>query len=44
MFLSIPLTITIKIMLEQNEHTQWIAVLLGTEDETKQILKVKTKK
>jgi len=38
MFLSIPLTITIKILLEQNERTQWIAVLLGTEDETKQIL------
>jgi len=39
MFLSIPLTITIKIMLEQNERTQWMAVLLGTEDETKQMLK-----
>jgi predicted PurR-regulated permease PerM len=39
MFLSIPLTITIKIMLEQNERTQWMAVLLGTEDETKHMLK-----
>jgi predicted PurR-regulated permease PerM len=39
MFLSIPLTITIKIMLEQNERTQWMAVLLGTGDETKHMLK-----
>jgi len=39
MFLSIPLTITIKIILEQNERTRWIAVLLGTEKETKQMLK-----
>jgi len=39
MFLSIPLTITIKIMLEQNERTQWMAVILGTEEETKEILK-----
>lgn len=38
MFLSIPLTISIKIMLEQNESTKWIAVLLGTGGETKQIL------
>ncbi len=38
MFLSIPLTITIKIILEQNEQTRWIAVLLGTEKETKQML------
>ena len=30
MFLSVPLTMTIKIVLEQNEKTQWIAVLLGT--------------
>jgi len=30
MFLSVPLTITIKIVLEQNEKTKWIAILLGT--------------
>jgi len=38
MFLSIPLTITIKIILEQNKRTKWIAVLLGTEKETRQML------
>jgi predicted PurR-regulated permease PerM len=40
MFLSIPLTIAIKIMLEQRKDTQWIAMLLGTGHETKQALKV----
>ncbi len=30
MFLSVPLTISIKIVLEQNEKTRWIAILLGT--------------
>jgi len=38
MFLSIPLTITIKIMLEENKRTKWMAVLLGTVKETKQML------
>jgi predicted PurR-regulated permease PerM len=38
MFLSIPLTITIKIMLEQNPQTQWMALMLGTEEETRQKL------
>lgn len=33
MFLSVPLTITIKIVLEQNEKTKWIAILLGTPDD-----------
>ena len=37
MFLSVPLTMTIKIILEQNKSTQWIAILLGTEAETKKI-------
>jgi predicted PurR-regulated permease PerM len=35
MFLSVPLTITIKIALEQNEKTRWIAVLLGTPRDAK---------
>ena len=35
MFLSVPLTITIKIVLEQNEKTRWIAVLLGTPGDAK---------
>lgn len=38
MFLSVPFTMTIKIILEKNEKTKWIAVLLGTENETKSIL------
>lgn len=35
MFLSVPLTITLKIILEQNENTRWIAILLGTTKEAK---------
>jgi predicted PurR-regulated permease PerM len=31
MFLSVPLTMTIKIALESNNDTRWIAVLLGSE-------------
>ena len=30
MFLSVPLTMSIKIILEQNPKTQWVAILLGT--------------
>ncbi len=33
MFLSVPLTMTIKIMLEQNPKTEWIAIILGTQEE-----------
>ena len=33
MFLSIPLTISIKIMLEQHPNTKWMAVILGTQKE-----------
>lgn len=35
MFLSVPLTMAIKIFLEQDDKTKWIAVLLGTSDEAK---------
>lgn len=38
MFLSVPLTMTIKVMLEQNESTKWVAILLGTEEETKKMM------
>ena len=35
MILSVPITMTIKIILEQNEKTKWIALLLGTPAEAK---------
>ena len=38
MFLSVPITMTIKIFLEQNEKTKWIAILLGTPDEASSYL------
>jgi AI-2 transport protein TqsA len=41
MFLSVPLTMTIKIILEQNENTKWLAILLGTPDEAKTYLQKK---
>lgn len=36
MLLSVPLTITLKIALESNEDTHWIAVLLGPEESAKE--------
>jgi AI-2 transport protein TqsA len=41
MFLSVPLTMTIKIILEQNEKTRWLAILLGTPADAKNYLQVK---
>ena len=38
MFLSVPLTMSIKIILEQNPKSKWIAILLGTQDEAEVIL------
>jgi predicted PurR-regulated permease PerM len=37
MFLSVPLTMSIKIMLEQTENTKWIAMLLGTSKDVKKL-------
>jgi predicted PurR-regulated permease PerM len=41
MFLTVPITMTIKIILEQNEKTKWLAVLLGTPAEAKIFLENK---
>ncbi len=41
MFLSVPLTMAIKIMLEQNPKTKWIAITLGTQGEAEAILNKK---
>ena len=41
MFLSVPFTMTIKIILEQNEKTKWLAVLLGTPAEAEAYLQQK---
>ena len=39
MFLSVPLTMGLKIALEQNEKTKWISILLGSENEATAIAK-----
>ena len=39
MVLSVPLTMTIKIILEQNDNTRWLAILLGTPTEAEIYLK-----
>ena len=44
MFLSVPLTMAIKIMLEQNENTKWMAIVLGTEAEAQAVLDAKKSK
>ena len=41
MFLSVPFTMTIKIILEQNEKTRWMAILLGSPAEAKIFLEQK---
>jgi AI-2 transport protein TqsA len=41
MFLSVPFTMTIKIILEQNDKTRWIAIILGTTDDAKAFLQNK---
>ena len=41
MFLATPFTLTIKIIMEQNEKTRWLAILLGTPAEAKSYLQNK---
>ena len=41
MFLSVPFTMAIKIILEQNENTRWLAILLGTPADAKIYLEQK---
>lgn len=38
MFLSVPLTMFFKIMLEQNPETKWISIILGTKEDAESIL------
>ena len=38
MFLSVPLTMTVKIMLEHNPETRWIAIILGTKKDAKALI------
>jgi len=44
MFLSVPLTMTIKIILEYNENTRPLAVLLGTDEDAMKLINEKKKK
>ncbi|MCX6224930.1 MAG: AI-2E family transporter [Bacteroidia bacterium] len=44
MILSVPITMAIKIILEQNEKTRWLAILLGTPDEAKNYLEESERK
>ncbi len=39
MFLSVPLTMAIKIMLEQSQSTRWLAVVLGTRKDAEEMIK-----
>ena len=43
MFLSVPLTMAIKALLELNENTRWMAVLLGTGDDAEKIMRGEVK-
>jgi len=42
MLLSIPLTIMIKIILDDNNNTRWISILLGTGTDIKKVSKINT--
>ena len=36
MFLSVPLTMAIKIALDTSQNTRWLGILLGPEDEAEE--------
>lgn len=40
MFLSVPLTMAIKIIFEQRKSTRWIGILLGTGEEAEQLMEM----
>ncbi len=43
MFLAIPLTMTFKIMLDQNPKTQWLSILLGSDDHARDMANNRSK-
>lgn len=43
MLLSVPLTMTLKLALESDDRTRWIAILLGSERDAQHALKTQTK-
>lgn len=43
MFLAIPLTMTFKIMLDQNPKTQWLSILLGSDDHAREMANNRSK-
>ena len=44
MLLSVPLTMTLKMALESDERTRWVAILLGSERDAEYALRSKEKK
>ena len=37
MFLAVPLTMTFKIILDQNPKTKWISILLGSDEHAREM-------
>lgn len=44
MFLSVPLTMTIKIALDTNESTRWLGIMLGSEEDADELVPVEKPK
>jgi predicted PurR-regulated permease PerM len=43
MILAVPLTMALKIFLEQKKSTKWVAVMLGTDEDANKMLDYKKK-